>query len=194
MIEKCILVAWMPWAGKTTFLSKLQKYHKNLHIISIDSIQEWLYESEWFSNKEEKQAIHKKAFELWLQQAINAIKSNKIPVLEYPFDNRHIERLRATFKNIDVLTIRLDIPIEKAYQNFHNRDLSGNRHQWHLYSSYPNIWNSLPQYQTFEDYSNAMNRQNVANFSLWTLLNIDASNFPFSDEHIFKYIDKNFLI
>jgi hypothetical protein len=39
-----------------------------------------------------------------------------------------------------------------------------------------------------------MNRLNVANFSLWTLLNIDASKFPFSDMHIFEYINKNFLI
>jgi len=192
--DKCILVAGMPWAGKTTFVSELKKKFKDFVIITIDEIQEYYYDTIWFSNLEEKKELHKKAFQTALKTAKNEIKNDKIPVLEYPFDNRHTEQLKTTFKNVGVLTIRLDLPVEKAYQNFHNRDLSGNRHPWHFYSSYPNIWNSLPQYQTFEDYLNAMNRLNVANFSLWTLLNIDASKFPFSDMHIFEYINKNFLI
>ena len=192
--DKCILVAGMPWAGKTTFVSELKKRFKDFVIITIDEIQEYYYDTIWFSNLEEKKELHKKAFQTALKTAKNEIKNDKIPVLEYPFDNRHKKQLKQTFENVNVLTIRLDLPVEKAYQNFHNRDLSGNRHPWQFYSWYPNIWNSLPQYQTFEDYLNAMNRLNVANFSLWTLLNIDASKFPFSDMHIFEYINKNFLI
>lgn len=68
MKSKCILVTGMPWSGKTSFLSKLQERYPDLSIISIDSIQEWLYDSVWFSNKEEKRDLHKKAFELWLKQ------------------------------------------------------------------------------------------------------------------------------
>lgn len=194
MKSKCILVTGMPWSGKTSFLSKLQERYPDLSIISIDSIQEWLYDSVWFSNKEEKRNLHKKAFELWLKQAQDDIKNNRIPVLEYPFDNRHIEQLSQIFKDIDILTIRLDLPIELSYQRFHDRDLSGKRHPWHFHSSYPKIWDSLPQYQSFEDYSEAMKRLNVAEFSLWTLLTINASEFPFNDEHVFEFIDKEFLV
>jgi hypothetical protein len=194
MNDKCILVTWMPWAWKTTFLSKLQRKYKDLSIISIDTIQEQLYDLEWFSNKEEKRDLHKKAFEKWLKQAQDDIKNNKIPVLEYPFDNRHIEQLKQIFKDVNILTIRLDLPVEKSYQRFHERDLSWNRHPWHFHSSYPNIWDEVPQYQSFEDYSEAMKRLNVAEFSLWKLLTLDASKIPFSDEHIFEYIDKKFLV
>ena len=44
---KCILLTGMPWAWKTTFLSKLQGKYKDLSIISIDTIQEQLYDLEW---------------------------------------------------------------------------------------------------------------------------------------------------
>lgn len=194
MKSKCILVTGMPWSGKTSFLSKLQERYPDLSIISIDSIQERLYDSVWFSNKEEKRDLHKKAFELWLKQAQDDIKNNRIPVLEYPFDNRHIEQLSLIFKDIDILTIRLDLPVKLSYQRFHDRDLSGKRHPWHFHSSYPKIWDSLPQYQSFEDYSEAMKRLNVAEFSLWTLLTINASEFPFNDKHVFEFIDKEFLV
>lgn len=194
MNPKCILVVGMPWSGKTTFLSELQKRYKNFSIISIDSIQEHLYDTVGFSNIEERRELHRKAFKMGLEQAKNDIKNNRIPVLEYPFDNRHKDQLNRIFKDVDILTIRLDLPIDKSYQRFHERDLSGKRHPWHFHSSYPNIWNSLPQYQPFEDYENAMKRLDVTNFSLWKLLTIDASEFPFSTEHIFEYIDNKFLV
>ena len=194
MNSKCILVVGMPWSGKTTFLSELQKRYKNFSIISIDSIQEHLYDTVGFSNIEERRELHRKAFKMGLEQAKNDIKNNRIPVLEYPFDNRHIEQLSLIFKDIDILTIRLDLPVELSYQRFHDRDLSGKRHPWHFHSSYPKIWDSLPQYQSFEDYSEAMKRLNVAEFSLWTLLTIDASEFPFNDKHVFEFIDKEFLV
>jgi hypothetical protein len=63
-----------------------------------------------------------------LEQAKNDIKNNRIPVLEYPFDNRHKDQLNRIFKDVDILTIRLDLPIDKSYQRFHERDLSGKRH------------------------------------------------------------------
>lgn len=191
--DKCILVAGMPWAGKTTFVSELKKRFKDFVIITIDEIQEYYYDTIWFSNLEEKKELHKKAFQTALKTAKNEIKNDKIPVLEYPFDNRHKKQLKQTFENVNILTIRLNLPVEKAYQHFHERDLSRNRHPWHFHQSYPIIWDSLPQYQSFEDYAEAMNRLDVANFSLWTLLKIDASVFPLAIENVFEYIDKEFL-
>ena len=190
--NKCILVAGMPWSGKTTFVSELEKRYKDFSIISIDKIQEYYYDTIWFSNLEEKKELHKKAFETALKHAKNDIKNGKIPVLEYPFDNRHKKELEQTFENVDILTIRLDLPVEKAYKHFHERDLSGNRHPWHFHQSYPIIWDSLPQYQSFEDYAEAMKHLDVANFSLWTLLKIDTSVFPLAIENVLKYLDDKF--
>jgi len=114
-----------------------------------------------------------------------------VPLLEYPFDDRHKDKLAACFGKETILNIRLDLPIEEAYRRFHERDLSGMRHLGHYYQTYPPKSGDKPSYQSFEDYQKAMRRLNVADFELGKTLKIDAGSFPLPIEKICDFIENS---
>ena len=75
--DKCILVAGMPWAGKTTFVSEIKKRFKDLffhkHTFIIQSIILFCYNSKskknitWNFNSKDYHAHHNKDWFIWLQ-------------------------------------------------------------------------------------------------------------------------------
>ena len=176
--QRVILIAGMPGAGKTTLVKELQAMFPQTVAISIDLIQESLYDSLGFISPNERRRLRVAAFKIALDEAVEYMKQGLIPLLEYPFGNRHKEALIKYFENMKILTLRLDLPIETAYQRFHQRDLSGERHPGHYFLSYPPKDGDKPRYQPFVEFKQAMDTSDTPGFELGDTLKISATDFP----------------
>lgn len=124
----------------------------------------------------------------------SAIENDCVPILEYPFTDEHKTLLLNTFyKTVNFVTIRLDLPLDKAYERFHKRDMSGDRHPGHYYDSYPPNHESTPKYQDYDSYKKAMDRLNVADFTLGKTLVVDAMDLPLPVDEILTFIKSELL-
>ena len=126
--QKVILITGMPGAGKTTLVKELQKKYANAVAVSVDLIQESLYDTLGFASPDERRKLKAAAFKIALDEALDYTEQGLVPLLEYPFCDRHKEMLTSALKNKNILNLRLDLPLEEAYRRFHERDLSGKRH------------------------------------------------------------------
>lgn len=189
MKKSIILIAGMPASGKTTLLNILTKDIFKAFPISVDLIQELLYDTLGFNSVQERRQIKKAAFSIAIGMAQTALKNGLVPILEYPFGNTHKDQLLKSFNETTFITVRLDLPIESAYERFHKRDLSDKRHPGHFYNQYPIAEGAVPSYQEFDKYKEAMLTSQVCEFSLGKTLAVNADLFPLPIKHILSYVN-----
>ncbi len=189
--QKVILITGMPGAGKTTLVKELQKQYPNTVAVSVDLIQESLYDTLGFASPDERRKLKAAAFKIALDEALDYMEQGLIPLLEYPFCDRHKEMLTAALQNKQILNLRLDLPLEEAYRRFHERDLSGKRHPGHYFQSYPPKDGDKPAYQIFEDFQSAMHRTHTPEFEMGQTLKIDATHFPLPMDKICAFIENS---
>jgi predicted kinase len=189
--QKVILITGMPGAGKTTLVKELQKQYPNTVAVSVDLIQESLYDTLGFTSPDERRKLKAAAFKIALDEATDYLEQGLVPLLEYPFCDRHKEMLTSALKNKNILNLRLDLPLEEAYRRFHERDLSGKRHPGHYFQSYPPKDGDKPAYQIFEDYKSAMHRTHTPEFEMGRTLKIDATHFPLPMDKICAFIENS---
>ena len=189
--QKVILITGMPGAGKTTLVKELQKKYQNAVAVSVDLIQESLYDTLGFASPDERRKLKAAAFKIALDEATDYMEQGLVPLLEYPFCDRHKEMLTAALQNKQILNLRLDLPLEEAYRRFHERDLSGKRHPGHYYQSYPPKDGDKPAYQIFEDFQSAMHRTHTPEFEMGQTLKIDATHFPLPMDKICAFIENS---
>ncbi|MBQ8465097.1 MAG: AAA family ATPase, partial [Alphaproteobacteria bacterium] len=60
--QKVILITGMPGAGKTTLVKELQKKYANAVAVSVDLIQESLYDTLGFASPDERRKLKAAAF------------------------------------------------------------------------------------------------------------------------------------
>lgn len=185
MKKNMILIAGMPGSGKSTLLNTLVKKIPDTFPISVDMIQETLYDTIGFSSPMQRRTLRHSAFALALKLAKTALSNNFIPVLEYPFGMLHKEQLTDLFQDeTNFITVRLELPVSEAYKRFHTRELSTKRHPGHFCECYPLKETTIPDYQSYDSFKEAMSRLKISEFASDKTITVKAVDFPMNVEEI----------
>lgn len=197
MTNILIILAGYPATGKTYIIEQLNKKMKDLESISIDEIEEKLYEYYGFKNSSEKKALYNKSFEEFYKVLEELMIQNKDIAIDYPFSYLQYDKLKYLVDKYGykALTIRLVGDIEIIFQRRVKRDLNENRHPAHLLDKYePGMKVSEKMRRdnliTLEDFKNHCELRKYSEFSLGKLLSIDASNRYADIDEIYNFISK----
>jgi len=174
-----VIITGESGVGKTTFANWLSEA-LNVKLISVDYINETIYEILGYKDREEKRKLRDISFNLMYSLLKEQFRRKSDIIIEYPFGHETKEEISKIVNdsNVNVITIRFECPIEKSYVRAVERDATDNtRHITHFASSYPNKLNFENRVShSFEYYKRRAETRGVFNFDLGRLITVDASD------------------
>ena len=174
-----IIVTGESGVGKTTFANWLSEA-LNVKLISVDHINETVYEMLGYKDREEKRKLRDISFNLMYALLKEQFRRNSNIIIEYPFgreNEKEISKIADDF-HVSIITLRFECPIEKLYARAVERDSTDTtRHITHFVSSYPSKMNFEDRVShSFDYYREKAEKRGVLNFELGKLIKVDASD------------------
>ncbi|MDU5504288.1 MAG: hypothetical protein E6073_03960 [Anaerococcus vaginalis] len=195
-MKNLIILAGYPATGKTCIINSLIEHNKNLEYISIDEIEEFIYDNLGFKNKEEKKKIYNLSFEFFYMKLNSMMSENKDIVIDYPFSYLQYPTLKELSFKYDYksITIRLNGDIEEIYKRRVKRDLDESRNPAHLLNSYDkNKKVSLEERKdnliSLEEFIKHCRLREYDKFELGKLLEIDVTKKYADVDAINRFLD-----
>lgn len=195
-MKNLIILAGYPATGKTYIIKKLIEHNNNLKYISIDEIEEFIYNDLGFKNKEEKKRIYNLSFEFFYMRLNSMMSKNYDIVIDYPFSYLQYPTLKElSFKyDYNCITIRLSGDINEIYKRRVSRDLDERRNPAHLVNSYDkdkkvSLEERKENLITLEEFIKHCKLREYDKFQLGKLLEVDVTNKYADADAINKFLD-----
>ena len=137
-MKNLIILAGYPATGKTFIIDRLLERDDDLYAISIDEIEEFIYDEIGFANKDEKNKIYNMSFDFFYMKLNSMMRKNKNIIIDYPFSYLQYPKLKELSYKYDYncITIRLTGDIKEIYKRRVRRDLDEDRNPAHLVNQY----------------------------------------------------------
>ncbi|MCP0887037.1 AAA family ATPase [Ligilactobacillus sp. WILCCON 0076] len=179
-----ILLAGAPGTGKSYTGQIIRQAFPSLMYTPLDMFKEHIYDEIGFDNLSQKSILDEEARQRFYQAIDLMMGYGKQILGDYPFSYKqkpYLEKI-ANKNNYQVITIRLEAPVEILYQRQRNRDQEEQRHLGHLMNHYhrDDVITSdveLDGMPTMEVFKKRMKERKYSNFSLGKLLRIDVSDY-----------------
>lgn len=140
-----IFVTGGPGTGKSYASNYLSAHIEGLTVLSYDHIKERIWDIYGFDSKEQKEKLNNLSLEEYYLALEKLMQKNNTILTEYPFYQRHKDRLQQLVKSYDynAITILLYGDWKRIYERGLKRDSCTGRHPGHLTNCY--------HLQTFQD-------------------------------------------
>ncbi|MDC7954130.1 AAA family ATPase [Liquorilactobacillus mali] len=179
-----ILLAGAPGTGKSYTGRIIMRAFPFLIYTPLDMFKEHIYDEIGFDNLEQKKVLDEEARERFYRAVGLMMSYEKQILCDYPFSYKQKPYLKSiAYKNdYQVITVRLEAPVDILYWRQRNRDQEEPRHLGHLMNHYHRDdvlesntkFDGMPSIETFE---RRMKDRGYANFSLGKLLRVNVSNY-----------------
>lgn len=182
-MKNLIILAGYPATGKTFVIDRLLERDDDLYAISIDEIEEFIYDEIGFANKDEKNKIYNMSFDFFYMKLNSMMRKNKNIIIDYPFSYLQYPKLKELSYKYDYncITIRLTGDIKEIYKRRVKRDLDEDRNPAHLVNQYDKS-RRVSQGErknnliTLDEFINHCKLREYDKFKLGKLLEIDVTN------------------
>lgn len=133
-----VYISGGPGTGKSYTAEKMKDMDKDFRILSYDAIKEEFWDLNGFKNRQEKDDLNARALEEFYVRLDAAMKRKEKLICEYPFYQRHRERLKKITKDNDygAVTIVLYGDRHVIYEREKKRNQSYDRHPGHVSDVY----------------------------------------------------------
>ena len=133
-----ILISGAPGTGKSTIAKRVMERYPNLELLSYDALKEVFWERYGFDNKEEKEEINKKSLAFFYDELDRMMQEKKDIISEYPFYQRHREKLKTLIEQNDYRCISVMLYGDKhtIYEREKQRNRNYDRHPAHVLNCY----------------------------------------------------------
>ncbi|MBO4920100.1 MAG: AAA family ATPase [Erysipelotrichaceae bacterium] len=133
-----ILISGAPGTGKSTIAGKVMERYPELELLSYDTLKEVFWERYGFDNKEEKEEISRRSLAFFYEELERMMKEEKNIISEYPFYQRHREKLKTLVEqyNYRCISILLYGDRHVIYEREKQRNRNYNRHPAHVLNRY----------------------------------------------------------
>jgi len=191
-----IVVCGASGVGKSTFSRWLSK-QLSCRLLSVDSVKELIYEFSGFNNKEEKTRLKNVSFKLFYLLLKEYRNLSDTVIIEYPFGDKHIERIKAVYSDVDdkIVTVRFECDIKTSYERAVQRDKTDDTRSithWALKYPLDEGYKALGGKISYTVYKECIESQGTLNFCVGSLVNVDANHLNnINYEDILKDIAKN---
>ncbi len=133
-----VLISGAPGTGKSTIAGKVMEYYPDLELLSYDALKEVFWQHYGFSNKEEKEEINRKSLAFFYEELGRMMQDKKDIISEYPFYQRHREKLKTLIEQNDYRCISVLLYGDKhtIYEREKQRNRNYDRHPAHVLNCY----------------------------------------------------------
>ena len=133
-----ILISGAPGTGKSTIAGKVMERYPDLELLSYDSLKEVFWERYGFNSKEEKEEISRKSLAFFYKELDRMMKEEKNIISEYPFYQRHREKLKELIETYDYRCVSVLLYGDRhvIYEREKQRNRSYDRHPAHVLNCY----------------------------------------------------------
>jgi tRNA uridine 5-carbamoylmethylation protein Kti12 len=179
-----MLLAGAPGTGKTYTSNIITQQYPQFINVPLDLFKEHVYDEIGFDNAEQKRVLDEEARQRFYQ-GLDTMMSWHWNILgDYPFSYKqgpYLEKL-AKKHNYQVITIRLEAPIDVLYTRQRSRDKDEPRHLGHMMSHYHrgdfvdsrDDFDGLPSFEVFEK---RVQDRGYTKFKLGQLIRVDVSDY-----------------
>lgn len=133
-----ILISGAPGTGKSTIAGKVMERYPDLELLSYDTLKEVFWERYGFDNKEEKEEINRKSLLFFYEELGRMMRDRKNIISEYPFYQRHREKLKNLIEQNDYRCISVMLYGDRhlIYEREKRRNRNYGRHPAHVLNCY----------------------------------------------------------
>lgn len=133
-----ILISGAPGTGKSTIAGKVMERYPDLELLSYDTLKEVFWERYGFDNKEEKEEVNRKSLVFFYEELGRMMQERKDIISEYPFYQRHREKLKNLIEQNDYRCISVMLYGDRhlIYEKEKLRNRNCDRHPAHVLNRY----------------------------------------------------------
>lgn len=190
-----MIITGGPGTGKSYMAKKIMEMVKGLTFLSYDAVKESNFDKFGFDNEKEKEELNRFSLEEFYLYIRKTMRDSESILTEYPFYQRHRERLKKLVeeKEYQAYTLYLHGEWETVYKRGILRDNDGNRHPGHLTNCYrKETWSGtvsdmrrkdISLSLSFDDFCKMM-KEKEYNIALGTVISIDVTDYaaiPYSE-------------
>ena len=184
MMNKLILLAGLPGAGKSYLCDLIIEQDKDVLLLSQDDIKEKLFDEIGFNNLEEKEKVIEQCRKEYYDLIASEMDKQKKLMLDYPFSDKQVGIIDKLSKQYgyEILTIRLVGDLDVIFERRIQRDLRKDRHLAHMVSKY-HKGDCLDDHRkadcliTYEGFLQICKERQYAKFQMGQLIEVDVSDF-----------------
>lgn len=184
MAKNLIIVTGGPGTGKSYISKIIFKNIMNLEIISYDDIKEKNWDRFGFDNIEEKNVVNSFSLEEFYLTLENRMRLGENILIEYPFNQIHIERFDFLVKKYlyNAITVYMHGELYTVYERGIARDNDVNRHFGHLtnhyfkYEKYEQINLKKDAMKTFDEFVEWISHKNY-NIKIGRTIDVDVTDY-----------------
>ncbi len=188
MEKKIVMITGGPGTGKSYMAKRIMETVKGLTFLSYDTVKEHNFDKFGFNDEKEKEELNRFSLTEFYLYVKKAMENSESILTEYPFYQRHGEKLEELIEKngYQAYTLYLYGEWETIYRRGILRDGDGKRHPGHLTNCYHKETedgissdgskkeNSV--FLSFDDFRKMM-KEKEYNIALGTVISVDVTDY-----------------